>query len=178
MISGSGVRRGANARKILGLFRRLRKLKIRRHISPHGGIKIRTFLTKNNGLDVRIAATLYLGTKGLRAFCQTFDRARALTSSRMALTAAVIMMRPPVNDLRKRSLRVRILVPMLLQLGWCGSRRPSPLSRVKMPWPSNHFGKKRGRANALAISYRTGNLWICSMIERYSSRKSAALDSN
>ena len=56
-----------------------------------------------------IAATLHLGTKGLRAFCQTFDRARALTSSCMALTAAVIMMRPPVNDLRKRSLRVRIL---------------------------------------------------------------------
>jgi hypothetical protein len=59
---------------------------------PHGGIKIRAFLTKHNGLHVMVAATLYLGTKGLRAFCQTFDRARALTSSGRALTAAVVMM--------------------------------------------------------------------------------------
>jgi hypothetical protein len=38
---------------------------------PHGGIKIRTFLTKNNSLHVWMAATQHLGTKGLRAFCQT-----------------------------------------------------------------------------------------------------------
>jgi hypothetical protein len=37
----------------------------------HGGIKIRTFLTKNNSLHVWMAATQHLGTKGLRAFCQT-----------------------------------------------------------------------------------------------------------
>jgi hypothetical protein len=50
----------------------------------------------------------------------------------------------------------------------------NPLIRV---WEAA-FGKKRGRSDALANSYRSGNLWICSMIERYSSRKSAALDSN
>jgi hypothetical protein len=38
--------------------------------------------------------------------------------------------------------------------------------------------KTRRRSNALANSYGSGNLWICSAIERYSSRKSAALDSN
>ena len=32
---------------------------------PHGGIKIRTVLNKNNSLDITIAATLYLGTKAL-----------------------------------------------------------------------------------------------------------------
>jgi hypothetical protein len=56
-------------------------------------------LTKHNGLHVMVAATLYLGTKDLRAFCQTFDRARALTSSGRALTAAVVVTRPPVDDL-------------------------------------------------------------------------------
>src|ERR1700731_2518014 len=36
----------------------------------------------------------------------------------------------------------------------------------------------RSASPRYANSYRSGNLWICSMIERYSSRKSAALDSN
>jgi hypothetical protein len=35
---------------------------------PHGGIKIRTFLTKNNSLHVWMAATPHLGTKGLTRF--------------------------------------------------------------------------------------------------------------
>jgi hypothetical protein len=69
----------------------------------------------------------------------------------------------------------KLLVRVVSSYGW---GRPSPPSRLKMPRPSNHFGKKRGRANALANSYHSGNLWICSIIERYSSRKSAALDSN
>jgi hypothetical protein len=41
---------------------------------PHGGIKIRTFLTKNNGLHVWIAATLHLGTKAYALFVKPFDR--------------------------------------------------------------------------------------------------------
>src|ERR1700730_8611930 len=47
--------------------------------------------------------------------------ARALTSSGRALTAAVIMTRPPGNDLRKRSLRGRILALLPPWIASCSS---------------------------------------------------------
>jgi hypothetical protein len=57
------------------------------------------------------------------------------------------------------------------QIGWGGVLKKKRLDLTD-------WEKTRRRSNALANSYRSGNLWICSAIERYSSRKSAALDSN
>ena len=57
--------------------------------------------------EIMLVVRIVVGVKSSNVLVRSI--ARALTSSGRALTAAVIMMRPPVNDLRKRSLRVRIL---------------------------------------------------------------------
>ena len=90
--------------------------------------------------------------------------ARALTSSGKALTAAVIMTRPPVNDLRKRSLRLRILALLAPWIASCssGSISASQVGQRSLHRQSHssHQSVPQGQVWRAALAARRTRHWI------------------
>jgi len=82
--------------------------------------------------------------------------ARALTSFGRALTAAVIMTRPPVNDLRKRSLGVRILALLVPWIASCpsGSISASQVGHrsLQRQTHSSHQSVPQGQGTTASVS--------------------------